>query len=79
MTHTQGHSRVLIGKKPAQHSVQQLSCLSRVKAVVVYYSVGKEKSLSAEGLSVTHHGVQDREEFSHASSKRDLFLFASFQ
>jgi hypothetical protein len=65
----------LIKNRPTQRAATVLF----VKAVVVYYSVGKEKSLSAEGLPVTHHGVQDREEFSHAGSKRDLFLFASFQ
>jgi hypothetical protein len=50
-----------------------------VKAVVVFYSVGKEKVLDAKRLLVAQHRIQDSQEFPHTGGERDLLKFAAFQ
>ena len=50
-----------------------------VKAVAMFYSVGKEKSLDSERLLVSHHRIEDGKELAHASSESNFLEFASFQ
>ena len=61
------------------HPTQRAATVLEVKAVAVFYAVGKEKELGVEGLLVAHHGIEDGEELAHTGSKGYLLLFASFQ
>jgi hypothetical protein len=63
---------------PFGDAARRAATVLNVKAVVIFYSVGNEKSLEAERLLVAHHRIQDREELSHAGGERYLLLFASF-
>ena len=58
---------------------QQLSCLSRQLLFIKLENTGSLGSGAAEGLSVSHHGIQDGKELTHASRERHLFFLATFQ
>ena len=62
---------------PPNSPTQRAATVLEVKAVAVFF-LEKKKESDVERLLVTHHGVQDGEELSHASGERHLFQFAAF-